>query len=65
MSYIDELTKELSEIFDKAPDINGLQNNVLNFVIAKSKESFTNGLKTARKRQSKAKSQNDSKAEQK
>ena len=57
MSYIDELEKQVNAVFDPDPNQGGLRQDVLNLVIAKSKESFKNGLEVARNRQSKAKGQ--------
>lgn len=65
MSYIDELTKQVNQVFDQAQDETALRQDVLELVIAKSKESFKNGLEVARKRQNKAKGHNNAKAEQK
>jgi hypothetical protein len=57
MSYIDQLTEQVKTIFDQASDRNDLHQKVMDLVIAKSKESFKNGLEAARKRQNKAKHQ--------
>ena len=57
MSYLDELNKQVKDIFDSVTDKSDLFDTVLDFVQAKSKESFKNGLETARKRQAKPKGQ--------
>ena len=51
MSYTDELKALVNETFDEATDEEDLRKDILKLVIAKSKESFKNGLETARKRQ--------------
>jgi hypothetical protein len=57
MTYIDELTSQIIEVFDKAKDKTDLQEKVLAFVQSKVKESFKNGLETARNKQPKYKGQ--------
>jgi len=57
MSYQDELTQQVKELFDQAADQADLQNKVLTFVQARTKQSFINGLKAAKSRQSKPKGQ--------
>ena len=62
MSYPDELTQQVKQIFDQAADQADLQNKVLIFVHARTKQSFINGLKAARTRQSKPKGQQTAKS---
>ena len=50
MSYIEQLTAEVNELFNGAADRDTLRQSVVEFVTAKSKESFKNGLSAARKR---------------
>lgn len=50
MTYLDKLADELHEIFDICSDYEELESHILKFVQDKSKESFKNGLETARKR---------------
>ena len=45
MSYIDELTVQVAEIFHQATTRQQLQEKVLELVQAKVKESFKNGLR--------------------
>ena len=60
MSYQEELTQQVKELFDQAADQADLQNKVLTFVQARTKQSFINGLKAAKARQSKPKGQQTS-----
>jgi hypothetical protein len=57
MSYPDELTQQVKQIFAQAD----LEQKVLIFVHARTKQSFVNGLKAARARQSKPKGQQTAK----
>ena len=62
MSYIEELYGQVDEVFGQAPDKDALRQMVLDLVIAKSKESFKNGLEAARNRQFTAKGRKVKKA---
>ncbi len=57
MSYLDDLSKQVQAVFDQTEDWDELQEKVLEFVQAKSRESFKNGLGAARNRQAKSKGQ--------
>ena len=53
MSYIDDLTQEIDQLFDQSQDLVTLQQQVLDLVIAKSKQSYRNGMATAFNRKGK------------
>ncbi len=55
MSYMDSLAGQVEEIFGQAQDNQDLFNKVLRFVQDKAKESFRNGLDSARNQRSKIK----------
>jgi hypothetical protein len=55
MSYIDKLTEQVEALFAETDDLDTLKEQVLNLLQEKSKESFKNGLETARQRYPKAK----------
>lgn len=55
MSYIDSLAGQLEEIFGQAKDNQDLFQKVLSFVQNKAKESFRNGLESARNQRPKNK----------
>lgn len=55
MSYMDSLVSQVKQVFDQAQDDQDLFNKVLKFVQDKSKESFRNGLDSARNQRSKIK----------
>ena len=48
MSYQDELAHEVTQLFQQVEDRDELEKKVLAMLQLKAKESFTNGLKTAR-----------------
>ena len=62
MTYIDDLTIQVAEVFHQARTREQLQEKVLELIQAKAKESFKNGLEAAQKRQSYTKGQKTSKA---
>ena len=53
MSYIDDLTQEVNQIFDQSKDLETLRQSVLDLVTAKSKQSYRNGMATAFNRKGK------------
>ena len=55
MSYMDSINSQVEEIFGQAEDRQELFNKVLRFVQDKAKESFRNGLDSARNQRSKIK----------
>jgi hypothetical protein len=48
MPYSEKLADEVHAIFDKCSDFEELESTFNQFVVAKTKESFINGLKAAR-----------------
>lgn len=48
MSYIDKLDAKLDALFREAEDLSILKDQVLNLVQEECKESFKNGMQTAR-----------------
>lgn len=50
MSYLDNLTAEVDRLFEQVGEGEDLQEKVLEFLQRKSKESFKNGIETARQR---------------
>lgn len=54
MSYIDKITTQVEALFAETDDLETLKEQVLKLLQEKSKESFKNGLETARQRYPKA-----------
>ena len=57
MSYIDDVVQKVNNLFDQNQDIHDLQMKVIGLIKDTAKESFKNGLATARNKQSKYKGQ--------
>ena len=55
MSYQDELTKQVKALFSQVHNIEELEQQVLELLQSKAKESFKNGLNTARSKRFKSK----------
>ena len=52
---MDSLVSQVKQLFDQAQDEQDLYQKVLSFVQSKAKESFRNGLDSARNQRSKSK----------
>ena len=59
MSYIDETIEKVNAIFDRYSDKNDIYASIVNLVKETTKESFKNGIQTARTRQFKPKGQKE------
>jgi hypothetical protein len=63
MSYIENIVKKIDKLFDQYQDRDDLYMMVVKLIQDTAKESFKNGLETAKNRRSSSKNQKTSKVE--